>query len=229
MSKRRSLDKRLTSSPIIVWTLCILASLVIRLVYLTNRISKQYAPGTHEFESGKRSAIFCFWHGRMLAQPFINPPVPMYVLISRSRDGVLISTLMRCFRICTVSGSRSRGAAAALRAMLQLTEKNYNIAITPDGPRGPFQQAVNGAAYLASKSGYPILPITYSASRSKRLRSWDRFMLFKPFGRIQFIVGDPIHVPADADDATIEQTTVQLQEVLTRITHEADTICGVAA
>ena len=231
MSRRRrqSWKKRLLAAPAVVWPLCLLASLVMRAMYYSNRIEKHLAPESLPYWQGAKPAIFCFWHGRMLAHLFVDPPHRrMHVLSSRHRDGMLVSTLMRCFGIHTVSGSKSRGAAAALRAMLQLAERGQNISITPDGPRGPFQQAAEGAAYLAAKSGYAILPVTFAASRHARLRSWDRFMLFKPFGRICFVTAEPLRLPPDADEAAITAATTVLQDTLTRITIQADRHCGLA-
>lgn len=227
-TKRRNLRQRIIYSPVYIWMVCIVVTLLMRLIYLTCRVTKLYPAEVLPYTRGEKPAIFCFWHGRMLAQPFINPSRPMHVLISRHRDGIMISTLMRCFGIHTISGSKSKGAAKAMFSMIGLAEAGANISITPDGPRGPHQIAAEGAAFLASKTGYPILCFTYSASRVKRLRSWDRFMIFKPFARIQFIAAQPIHVPKDADEQTVTRITATVQEELNRITREADLACGVA-
>jgi lysophospholipid acyltransferase (LPLAT)-like uncharacterized protein len=215
--------KKLLKKKPVIWVISILLSLIVRAIYFLNRVRYVFPPETLPYAYGEKPAIFCFWHGRMIMHPFINPPGRrMHVLISQHRDGVLISTIMRCFGIHTVSGSRSKDAAKALRNLLAVTARGQNIAITPDGPRGPFQKAAPGAAYIASKTGYPMFAISFSATRHKRLRSWDQFMLPKPFGRITFVAAEPIFVPADADEQTLAATTRQLEDTLTRITHEAD-------
>lgn len=226
---RTSLKKRLLNSPAAVWMIAWLLWLVVRLIYATQRVQKEFHEASLPVLRGEQPAILCFWHGRMIFQPMLNPSRPMYVLISRHRDGMMISSIMRCFGIRTVTGSSSRGAANAIRTMKEIAANGGNISITPDGPRGPFQRAAEGAAYLASKTGYPIVAVTFSASRHWRLKSWDRFLMPKPFGRVQFKTAPPMHIAADADDATIARATAELEAQLTAITAAADEACGVAA
>lgn len=231
--KKRTLKKRILNSPLLLWPIVILASLLLRLIFLTNRKTYDFAPGLEAYRTGEKAGIYCFWHGRMIAQLFIDPPGrTMYVLSTPHRDGLIASMLCRSFGIRTVWGTRSKGAAAAAattRGLLGAIHAGHNISITPDGPRGPFQKAAPGAAYLASKSGSSLIPVTYAATRHKRLRSWDRFMLFMPFGRIHYVVGTPIEIPPDADNDALATATQHLQREMIRITEEADRVCGVAA
>lgn len=217
--------KNLLKSKSIGWVVAILLSVAIRAIYGLSRVAYRYPESALPYLYGAHPAIFCFWHGRMIMQPFIDPPGRrMYVLMSKHRDGVFVSAVMRCFGIYSVSGSRTHGkdAAKALRNLLALTAREQNICITPDGPRGPFQKAAPGAAYIASKTGYPILAVSFSATRHKRLSSWDKFMVPLPFGRITFVAAEPIHVSAKADQAMLDAATVQLEQTLTRISMVAD-------
>lgn len=231
MTKKRPMGKRLMNSKLVLWPAVFIVHLLLRLIYFTNRKTYQWPAEVAPYAHGEKPAIFCFWHGRMIAQLFLTPPHRRsYVLSTTHRDGLIASMLTRCFGIHTVYGSRSKGAAAAAnatRGLLAVLEQGHNVCLTPDGPRGPAQKAAPGAAYLASKSGFPLIPITFSASRNKRFRSWDKFMLFLPFGRIYHMAAAPIFVPAEADDATIEECTQQLQYVTTRITENADGMAGV--
>ena len=97
----------------------------------------------------------------------------------------------------------------AVKGILKLLEAGDNISITPDGPRGPVHVAAKGVAGIARFSGKPVLPVTFNASRVKRLNSWDRFMLALPFGRIRFYVGKPLFISEDTPEEearlTIEQ------------------------
>lgn len=228
--KKRSLRKRFLNSPLVLWPVVYLVYLLLRLIYFTNRRTEHWPDEVIPYAKGEKPAIFCFWHGRMIAQLFIDPPKrQMYVFSSPSRDGLIASMLTRCFGIRTVYGSRSKGAssaAASTRALLQVALDGHNISMTPDGPRGPFQKAALGSAYLASKSGHPLIPVSYSATRSKRLNSWDRFVMFLPFGWIHHHAGMPIFVPPDADEATIKALTLELQEAMNKLTLEADAITG---
>ena len=232
-AKKRSLKKRFLNSPLVLWPVVILASVLLRLMFLTNRKTYDWPAQIAPYARGDQPAIFCFWHGRMIAQMFLTPPGRhTFVLSTTHRDGVIASMLSRCFGIHTVYGTRSKGAAAAAtaaRGLLAVLRQGHNLSITPDGPRGPAQQAAQGAAFLASKSGHPLIPVTFSATRHKRLRSWDRFMVFLPFGSIHYIASEPIHVPADADDDAIAAATQRMQSELNRITAAADLVCKVTA
>lgn len=228
---KRSLRKRFLNSKLVLWPVVILASALLRLIYFTNRKTCQWPAETEPYARGEKPAIFCFWHGRMIAQLFLIPPKRrMIVLSTPHRDGMIASMLTRSFGIRTVYGTRSKGAGAAAtatRALLARAELGNNISMTPDGPRGPAQKAAPGAAYLASKSGHPLIPVTFAASRHKRLRSWDRFMMFMPFGRIYHLAGTPIFVAPDADDAAIAAATEQMEKATTRLTENADGLAGV--
>ena len=225
---RRSIKKRLLNTRAIHGCFSLIASILMRLIYLSCRVEKRIPETLAQYVSGNEPAIFCFWHGRMIMQPFVKPPGrPMMVLISHHNDGALITATMRRFRIDSVRGSKKLGGAQALRTLFTITQARGNIAITPDGPRGPFQQAASGAAYVAAKTGYPLIPVTFSARRHWRFRSWDKFMLPKFFTRVLFVVGMPMTVSSD-DTKTLQKATADLQEALVRLTIEADQACGVA-
>lgn len=168
---------------------------------------------------GKENAIFAFWHGRMMLLPAINPPRKMFVLISKHRDGLLISKVIARFGQETVEGSSSKGGSEAVRGIVRLLKQGNNISITPDGPRGPNQKAAMGIVTIAKISGKPILPVVFSATHHKRLRSWDRFMVAKPFARLKFMIGAPIEVQ-NAD----EETRLKVENAMNHLLEKADGI-----
>jgi lysophospholipid acyltransferase (LPLAT)-like uncharacterized protein len=183
-----------------------LLSLAIRVVYLSSRKIRHIDAGALRYMRGDANAIFAFWHGRMMLLPAFNPPKrKMHVLISRHRDGSLISQVIAHFNQATVSGSSSKGGAAAASEILQLLQNGDNISITPDGPRGPAQVAAPGVATLARLSGKAVLPVTFASSQEKRMKSWDRFAVAKPFGRIEFFVGAPITANENENDEYLRQ------------------------
>jgi lysophospholipid acyltransferase (LPLAT)-like uncharacterized protein len=197
-----------------------LLSLWLRFVYLTARVRVIMPESAKPYMRGKQQAIFCFWHGRMILNPFKNPRGrAMRVLISHHRDGALIVAVLRWFGIGTVRGSTNKGGDIAIRELFQVIAKGYNISITPDGPKGPAYIAQPGAAYIAQKTGLPIVPISFAASRAKIFDSWDNFVLPKPFTKVVFVVGEPIAVQAQDD---IAERSLQLQESINRVMQEAD-------
>lgn len=220
-----SLGKRILKHPLTQRILAFLLASFIRLVYFTNRRSFHYHPDALPYMQGEQNAIFAFWHGRMMMCPTICPPKrQMRVLISLHRDGILISSVIAHFNQLTISGSTSRGGKEALVEMLKCLKAGENVSITPDGPRGPAQIISPGTIAVAKLSGKPILPVTFSASRCKRFKSWDRFMLALPFGRISFCIGAPIAIAREADEAESESLRLQVEQAMNRLVEQADAL-----
>jgi hypothetical protein len=111
--------------------------------------------------------IFCFWHGRLLMMPFANLRGKGKVLISRHRDGELIARVMKFFRLGTIRGSFRKGTVSSIREIINDLREGYDVAITPDGPKGPRYTVKDGIVELARLTGKSIVPITYSASKKK--------------------------------------------------------------
>ncbi len=214
-----SLSKRLLKHPCTQAILSHLLAAYIRLVMLTSRKEFHIHPDAEIFMRGEQNAIFAFWHGRMMMLPAINPPRKMHVLISEHRDGKLISQVINHFGQDTVVGSSSKGGTEAVRNIVRLLKKGDNISITPDGPRGPNQQAEAGIVTIAKLSKKPVLSVTFYASKHKRLRSWDRFMVAKPFGRIVFCIGAPIMIE-QADEAT----RIAIETSMNSLVEQADAL-----
>jgi lysophospholipid acyltransferase (LPLAT)-like uncharacterized protein len=174
-----------------------------------------------------RKLIFAFWHSRILLISYIYKGLGAYTLVSKSKDGEIIARILqRQGQIC-VRGSTKRGGLRALARHIKLLKATGSPgAVIPDGPRGPRFKAQPGVITLAQKTGFPILPITYSARRVKIFGSWDRFMLPAPFTRCRVVFGDPIHVTPDANKTDLEHFRRRLEDELSRITTEADGFFG---
>ncbi len=112
-----------------------------------------------------RHFILAFWHGRQLMIPLAYRGREIHILISRHRDGELISRIMSRFGYHSVRGSSTRGGTAALRQLIKLGRSGVDIAITPDGPKGPRYVAQPGVIQIAKVTGLPILPLTFSCSK----------------------------------------------------------------
>ena len=205
--------------------LALLLAGYIQLVFLTSRKRYDFHPDSAPYYSGEKNAIFAFWHGRiMLCTKAAPHGRRMRVLISHHRDGRLISNTIRYFGRETISGSSSHGALAATKEMLRALSQGDNISITPDGPRGPAQVAAKGVLRLAQLSGLPIIPITFSASRHKRLSSWDRFMLALPFSTLALCGGQPIFIARDMADEEAERQ--RIDDAMNALCTHADAMVG---
>lgn len=207
--------------------LSFVAGMLVHLIYLTCRKTEQQHPDSIPFFEGETQGTLCFWHGRLIMMSFRKPKKrKSHVLISHHTDGEWIAMVSRYLGIKSIRGSSNKGAVGAIRGMMQVAKQGDNLAISPDGPRGPRHEAAAGAVWAAKATGLAMIPISYSCTRAKVLNSWDRFVIPMPFSRIHYAMGAPIYVPRDADDETQENLRKTLQETLISLTNECDRECG---
>jgi len=151
--------------------------------------------------AGER-VILAFWHRHLLLMPFAYGQGRITVLISLHRDGELIARTVARLGIDSTRGSTSRGAVAGVRQLLRKGRRGFDLAFTPDGPRGPAAEVQPGVVVAAALTGFPIQPIAYAASRCRRLASWDRFIVPWPFSTVHFVYAEPLSVPRGGDVET---------------------------
>ena len=199
-----------------------LAYWVIKLLSGTMRIEIINGQLQDDYLREGKPLIFAFWHGRLLMMPTGYRRKRVAIPISLHQDGEFISRTVKYFGLRSIRGSTTRGGFSAMREMLKASEKGYDIAITPDGPRGPRYRVQNGIIELARRTGMTIIPLTFNASRKKVFRSWDRFLLPHPFSRGVFISGNPLLVPQQMNKGVFEQTRLLLERRLREITDRAD-------
>ena len=179
------------------WKLAIavrLGSVIIRALAITWRCRITNAAAWRELRSRRQPFIFAFWHGTMLPLVWTHRGEGVSVVISEHRDGEIIARIVESFGFKTIRGSSSRGAARALIGIVRVLERGSEVAVTPDGPRGPARRFASGALVAAQRVGVPIVGIGVVASRAWRLNSWDRFMIPKPFSRVQIAYTLPTSV-----------------------------------
>ncbi|WP_244631209.1 lysophospholipid acyltransferase family protein [Aureimonas sp. ME7] len=173
-------------------------------------------------------AIVGLWHGQHLLAPFFRPrELPYVALLSRNADAELNAAVVERFGIETVRGSGGRvreaahekGGAKALIALKRKLAQGFGVCMIADVPKGTPREAGLGIVTLAKLSGRPIIPSAAVTSRRRVLeRSWDRTTLPLPFGRIAVVMGEPIHVPAGADEAEMKR----LREAVTHAIEAAN-------
>lgn len=152
-----------------------------------------------------RPFIFSLWHGQLLPLLWHHRRQGVKVLISEHRDGELIARTAESLGYGLIRGSSTRGADRALISLVRELQAGNEVAITPDGPRGPPTTFAPGALVAAQRSGSFILPVAASADRAWRLRSWDRFMIPKPFARVTVAYATPTKVLAATARAAAEE------------------------
>lgn len=167
--------------------------IAIRIIYFTNK-KVFHHPKLKDGEA----FIFSAWHGDLASQPFnyfkIRPNGTIKTIISQSKDGEIISKIYTLFGGESIRGSSSKGAAKALISTIREIKAGYDIAITPDGPRGPRHTVADGIIAIAQKTNSKILAISAVPSKYWQFKSWDKLVLPKPFGRIDFYMSEPFSV-----------------------------------
>jgi lysophospholipid acyltransferase (LPLAT)-like uncharacterized protein len=172
--------------------------------------------------------IFCIWHNRLalclvLYRRFVRrfqPDRRMAAMVSASRDGAFLARILEWSAVEPVRGSTSRRGPQALRELVTWGERGFDLAITPDGPRGPCYAVQEGVVSVAQLTGMPIVPVAYHLNWKKPLESWDRFQVPLPFARCSVRVSDPLRVPRGASDAERESLRRQLEERMRAITKD---------
>lgn len=172
--------------------------------------------------------IFAIWHNRLaLALVLYHRYVArrdrtrkLAALVSASRDGGLLARVLELFDVQPVRGSSSRRGAQALREMVSWGERGHDLAITPDGPRGPRYAVQEGVVSTAQLTGLPIVPVTYHLPWKLCAKSWDRFQIPLPFTRCDITFGRIVRVPRDATDAEREALRAQLEVEMRAITRD---------
>ncbi|MEP6832235.1 MAG: lysophospholipid acyltransferase family protein [Gemmatimonas sp.] len=182
---------------------------LIRLLSRTWRIRVEGREAVEAARGKGTGVIFTFWHGQML--PLLaEHDRPTTVLISDHKDGEIITQIVRRFGCRAVRGSSSKGAARALLQLSRTLTDGNDIAITPDGPRGPRHSFAPGAVVLSQRNNAPIAFMVCHTSRLWRLKTWDQFEVPKPFARITVVYSVPFVISAQgAREATSDVEAVR--------------------
>jgi lysophospholipid acyltransferase (LPLAT)-like uncharacterized protein len=166
----------------------------------------------------RENYIGALWHNRLLLISYalkrFVPHRPGAGLVSASRDGDLVGALTKRFGFDVVRGSSSRMGAGALRELTNVLASGLDVLMTPDGPRGPAYEPGPGAIFLAQKTGAPILPINMEFSSCWRLKSWDRFILPRPFSKVRLIFGPLFRVRSTDTPEEFEAERLRLCDAM---------------
>lgn len=165
--------------------------------------------------------IVLVWHQRIFTLATSFPNNGFRTLVSQHSDGEMISRILNSLGVETIRGSTTRGFVGAIRELVSNPGENVRITITPDGPRGPPMKLQQGAIYIASKTGLPILILGIGLSSSWTFSSWDRFKLPWPFSRALIRIGKLISIPPDLNREEIEQWRIKVENAMCE--NQADT------
>lgn len=182
----------------------------VRLLGLTWRIRVSHDDDLRRMRAAHQPVIFTLWHGEMLPLLYQHRREQVAVLISEHGDGEIIARIATKLGFHTVRGSTSRGAARALLGLARTLEAGHDLAITPDGPRGPAKSVAQGSAIIAQRTGAPVVAVAVSVKSAWRLKSWDSFMIPRPFARVDIAYSDAVRsTAADAREAAADVESVR--------------------
>jgi lysophospholipid acyltransferase (LPLAT)-like uncharacterized protein len=200
----------------------ILLSTALRVLAKTVRI--QYVNGEELFARWARDepVILAFWHNRVVMMPIPSRGRRVCILNSQSPDGEIATRALARWGIHSVRGSATRGGVRGFMQLIDAYRAGCDLAIVPDGPRGPRYVVKPGIIHLARATGAPIFPVTYAATRQRELHNWDRLIIPLPFSRIVYVAGAPLTVPRHVDDSEVEALRRELEARLTAITERAE-------
>jgi lysophospholipid acyltransferase (LPLAT)-like uncharacterized protein len=170
--------------------------------------------------------IFAFWHSRLFYPVYYYAKTvkkrKVSILVSMSRDGDYGAAFVQKLKQDVVRGSTRKGGPQAIRKLAGRAAAGNNLAITPDGPKGPAFKVKEGVIKLAQLTGARIIPVSYQATRRKKLKSWDGFMVVKPFGKVHMAFAEPIQIPRETASNKAEEYRRKLENTLL----ELDRICA---
>jgi hypothetical protein len=203
----------------------LLVFLLLRILFATLRYRWTDRSGLRE-GGLRRPAVYCIWHNRLalsMASYFryirkYNQSSGLAVMASASRDGGRLVAVLERFGVQPARGSSSRRGAQALRELTTWARRGYDLAITPDGPRGPRYAVQEGVIALAQLTGMPVIAVSFNAQWKISLKSWDRFQIPLPFSRCEMVFEKPLLVPREASESNREAFRLQLEQALKAIT-----------
>jgi hypothetical protein len=200
----------------------VLGAGVVGALFATTRLRRIGAEHYRRFREAGRPVIFVFWHGQLLPLVHYHRNEGIVVLVSEHADGEYITRVIEHHGFGTVRGSSTRGATRGLKGLIRAARAGTDLALTPDGPRGPAHVLKAGALGVAQATGLPVIPLAVGASAGWRLRSWDGFLVPRPLSRITIEYAPPVHVPREASRDRLETLRRQVEGTLNAMTRRLD-------
>ncbi|MCQ2740689.1 MAG: lysophospholipid acyltransferase family protein [Alphaproteobacteria bacterium] len=178
----------------------------------------------------EKGAIFVVWHSRAAMMPFFYHTLTtqkLAALTSPHPDGQIIAHMLKHYQICPVNGSSNENAQKSALELMHILKKNWNICISPDGPRGPRMRMKKSPIYYAQKTGAPIICACFSVKKATAIKStWDKMMIPLPFCRGIFCLSDPLYIPEDLTDKDFEAYRQKLEDIANNQVFHCDEFVG---
>ena len=190
----------------------------------TTRFKVQGDEPYRKLRAERRPVILLIWHGKILHAPYFFRGRGMMPLVSPSEDGEIIARIIDHWGYKTLRGSGSHVVAKAWQEMLRELRAGGELIIVTDGPRGPDRVLKAGCIRLAQETNAALVPFTFAAAHERRLKSWDRFMLTRPIGRVIALYGAPLTVAGDVRGDALEAERLRVEKAMLDLEEEAESL-----
>lgn len=202
------------------------AGWLMKLVTATLRLDVRDHCGVGSPDLAVPPVIYVLWHNRFFTVPaawhkLCGKHRKSVTLTSASHDGDMVARAMAVFGLGAIRGSSSRRGVAALVGLKRALQAGDDVCLTPDGPRGPRYKIQPGVIKLAEASGAAIIPVHVKFHAAWRLKSWDRFVIPKPFSRVEVTFGEAIFLPRGMDPLAFEIERLKIESLLVNGTDDA--------
>jgi lysophospholipid acyltransferase (LPLAT)-like uncharacterized protein len=179
-----------------------------------------------ELKSQKKPVIILIWHGRIFFAPYFFRRRGIVPLVSPSEDGEIIAQIVSRWGYKALRGSSSHSIIKVWNEMKRELERGGELIIVPDGPRGPGREMKPGAVKLAKETGAFLVPFTFSSSKRKILKSWDQFLIPRPFTKFVAIYGEPLSVESGLNNQELGNKLQEIEYYMKKLDGIADSFFG---
>ncbi len=213
--------KKIIKNYFVQHSLALISALYIKLVRLTSLIIVKNIESPQYYWQNNKPFILAFWHNQLMMISYCwKSNTKINILASSHSDGRFGAIVGKYFKLNNIPTS-SNEKSISLKPVFTLLKNSNYIGITPDGPRGPNQKVSDGIIKISKATQVPIIPIGFSSSKFKTLKSWDSFIITKPFAKCAFVWGDSLNIPKNCSDNEIEEYKNKLEMELNNCIEKA--------
>ena len=199
---------------------------VFQLLFFLNKVIIHGEENLLNLAKAGKPIMVCVWHGRLLFPSwYIRLKITnLHAIASHHSDAEIMAQILKRWGYSLIRGSTKKGGKAVVLKMAEVVKNGGIVAVTNDGPKGPPRIAKAGSTGLAIKYNVSMVMITGSATKFWQINSWDRFMLPKPFGRIDIVVAPPLEITTPP--ANNEEEIKLLSDYMNHYQDEVDRMTG---
>ena len=206
-----TIKKKIIKNYFVQQSLALISALYIKLVGLTSNIIIKNIESPQNYWKNNKPFILAFWHNQLMMISYCwKSNTKINILASGHSDGRFGAIVGKYFNLNNIPTSLDKKSISLKPIFTLLKNSNY-IGITPDGPRGPNQRVSVGIIKISKATQVPIIPIGFASSNFRKLKSWDSFIITKPYSKCAFVWGNAITIPKNSSDNEIEEYKSKLE------------------